>query len=71
MEFLILVAAYKNSQKPGFVPPIVNNREIDLYTVSAVRVVPGASRQCVLSAGVAGKLLKDAQRDCHVSSPSC
>lgn len=33
MEFLIFVAAYKNSQKPGFVPPIVNNREIDLYTV--------------------------------------
>lgn len=34
LEFLILVAAYQNSKKPGFVPPTVNNREIDLYTVS-------------------------------------
>lgn len=33
LEFLILVAAYKNSQKPGFVPPNIGNREIDLYTV--------------------------------------
>ncbi len=33
LEFLILVAAYKNSQKPGWVPPTVGNRDIDLYTV--------------------------------------
>jgi hypothetical protein len=33
LEFLIIIAAYKNSQKPGFVPPSINNRELDLYTV--------------------------------------
>lgn len=44
MEFLILVAAYNNSHKPGFVPPAVNGRELDLYTV----------RQQQEEAGVAG-----------------
>jgi hypothetical protein len=33
LEFLIIVAAYKNSKEPGFVPPSINNRELDMYTV--------------------------------------
>lgn len=33
-EFMMIVAAYNNSHKPDFVPPAINNRELDLYTVS-------------------------------------
>jgi hypothetical protein len=34
LEFLLIVAAYNNSKKPGFVPPIVGEREMDMYIVS-------------------------------------
>lgn len=34
LEFLLIVAAYNNSKKPGFVPPIVGDREMDMYIVS-------------------------------------
>lgn len=39
LEFLIIVAAYNNSKKQGFVPPAVCNRELDLYTVRCVFVL--------------------------------
>lgn len=32
-EFLIHVAAYTNSHNPGFVPPVVCNKTLDLYSV--------------------------------------
>jgi hypothetical protein len=32
-EFLMVVAAYNNSLKPGFAPPELGGQEVDLYTV--------------------------------------